>query len=701
MPMSPSESGTAMEGRPSARNSIARQRTPSSEKKTGSLAAGSRSQRRADLPTGRHGGLRAADPTSGGAGAGILVDKAAPPRVSRQRRAGVALPHLCGGRPARAAALDGADAVHDQDHETVCCRRPYAACALPEAAHLGDWLSQGLVVWGLAPAHLDGHSVRGQRHDPATCALQAEPREDGLLHTARLRVCAAVHVRSGEGPGARAAHVRALTSPIWCPSARLLASAHTRRGPWRCLRTAGLHLPKRHPRRGAAAAHLERERQAAADCLGGFFSARSSSSRRAEALRGGGTSRMAPFVAAPPPDEGGVRFGRRPCPNLPILENPAACRGPFRPRGRPRDHPTSPRCRRRCTRRRVACTRYSPSPPSSRLSALVCLGFKTEWSSLLLAVILFLSNLYMCAGWAALAKSAHGGGRAVGGWHARGRTRTEDRGWHATPPRCSGPAAVPILLRGTHSGRSASRSRTFTGTTSSRRSRCARSLACRKELAPATWPAPRRVWAPRAAGVAVPHPSLANPPPYPSPAPALAPLHVSEAPGYGGPSMPNGHEEGHLGYSACWRGLSLGWKLEAPAWASVDVFLAVRGWAPPKARCYSPRGKSGQDGLVLQLRSRRSDSCSWLVALEAQCREVVSGIDEAEWLLRIGCTCASQVVSFTRRDIELRRPESSRTRCLAAPGSTGRAYILYTSDVLVAAPRACVPRQCAAFPAPP
>lgn len=130
--MSPSESGTAMEGRPSARNSIARQRTPSSEKKTGSLAAGSRSQRRADLPTGRHGGLRAADPTSGGAGAGILVDKAAPPRVSRQRRAGVALPHLCGGRPARAAALDGADAVHDQDHETVCCRRPYAACALPE-----------------------------------------------------------------------------------------------------------------------------------------------------------------------------------------------------------------------------------------------------------------------------------------------------------------------------------------------------------------------------------------------------------------------------------------------------------------------------------------------------------------------------------------------------------------------------------------
>lgn len=75
------------------------------------------------------------------------------------------------------------------------------------AAHLGDWLSQGLAVWGLAPAHLDGHSVRGQRHDPATCALQAEPREDGLLHTARLRVCAAVHVRSGEGPGARAAHV--------------------------------------------------------------------------------------------------------------------------------------------------------------------------------------------------------------------------------------------------------------------------------------------------------------------------------------------------------------------------------------------------------------------------------------------------------------------------------------------------------------
>lgn len=29
------------------------------------------------------------------------------------------------------------------------------------------------------------------------------------------------------------------------------------------------------------------------------------------------------------------------------------------------------------------------------LSALVCLGFKTEWSSLLLAVILFLSNIYM------------------------------------------------------------------------------------------------------------------------------------------------------------------------------------------------------------------------------------------------------------------------------------------------------------------
>jgi len=47
------------------------------------------------------------------------------------------------------------------------------------------------------------------------------------------------------------------------------------------------------------------------------------------------------------------------------------------------------------------------------LSALVCLGFTTEWSSLLLAVLLFLSNLYMCAGGAALAKSAHGGGRAV------------------------------------------------------------------------------------------------------------------------------------------------------------------------------------------------------------------------------------------------------------------------------------------------
>mmetsp|Transcript_3901 Transcript_3901/g.12085 ORF Transcript_3901/g.12085 Transcript_3901/m.12085 type:complete len:290 (+) Transcript_3901:60-929(+) len=33
------------------------------------------------------------------------------------------------------------------------------------------------------------------------------------------------------------------------------------------------------------------------------------------------------------------------------------------------------------------------------LSALVCLGFKTEWSSLLLAVILFLSNLYMYPFW--------------------------------------------------------------------------------------------------------------------------------------------------------------------------------------------------------------------------------------------------------------------------------------------------------------
>jgi len=33
------------------------------------------------------------------------------------------------------------------------------------------------------------------------------------------------------------------------------------------------------------------------------------------------------------------------------------------------------------------------------LSALVCLGFKTEWSSLLLAVILFLSNIYMYPFW--------------------------------------------------------------------------------------------------------------------------------------------------------------------------------------------------------------------------------------------------------------------------------------------------------------
>jgi hypothetical protein len=75
--------------------------------------------------------------------------------------------------------------------------------------------TQGLAACGLAPAHFNGHSVRGQRHDPATCALQAEPREDGLLHAARVRVCAAVHVRPSKGLGARTTRVWALTSPSW------------------------------------------------------------------------------------------------------------------------------------------------------------------------------------------------------------------------------------------------------------------------------------------------------------------------------------------------------------------------------------------------------------------------------------------------------------------------------------------------------
>jgi uncharacterized membrane protein YphA (DoxX/SURF4 family) len=54
------------------------------------------------------------------------------------------------------------------------------------------------------------------------------------------------------------------------------------------------------------------------------------------------------------------------------------------------------------------------------LSALVCLGFKTEWSSLLLAVILFLSNLYMCASFKR-GECAHGGGLWEGGERGGGR----------------------------------------------------------------------------------------------------------------------------------------------------------------------------------------------------------------------------------------------------------------------------------------
>lgn len=65
-------------------------------------------------------------------------------------------------------------------------------------------LSQGACACRPAPADFDGRSDRGQRHDPAARPRQAQPREDGLLHAPRLRVCAAVHVRPVEGPGAYA-----------------------------------------------------------------------------------------------------------------------------------------------------------------------------------------------------------------------------------------------------------------------------------------------------------------------------------------------------------------------------------------------------------------------------------------------------------------------------------------------------------------